>query len=383
MHGEFFYVFAGLQVLHEDKLTCLDIASDFAASLAKEHVSALRAVEGECSGILFQVLQAERESVCVVVVAHVELILDGLMLDALTVSQNNLSVDDLLNVLKLRIGIGFVTCSAVLHIQDDLVRTVDAHGERSRLQGEQIFIIAEHLEHFGRFLDAFLLYPSTEPVKESAQTELIVAIASEVIDNMESEEVIGLRLLANSLHEVVEFFKIETTSQVDAVQASEQVSQGQLNQVREVTILLEKSELAFFVGIHRSLEANTASARYNVVPSWKQLNIDYDRAPITERCGMHKLKFAGQAVLLKDAEAHRHVWLSTNYSLNTYIVLMNDHAKALLLFELNLILVPRAHALVLKASCGALEAFNEFTFESQGLIVWGDFADRDAGKVGS
>ena len=296
--------------------------------------------------------------------AHVELVLDRLVLDALTVSQNNLSVDDLLNVLELGIGIGFVTCRAVLHIQDDFMWTVDAHGERSRLQGEQIFIIAEHLEHFGRFMDALLLNPCAEPVKESAQTELIAAIASVVIHNMESEEVVRFRLLANSLHKVVELFKIETTSQVDAVQASEQVSQGQLNQVSEVTILLEKSELAFFLGIHRSLEANTARARYNIVPSWKQLCIDHDRAPITERSGMHKLKFASEAVLLEDAQAHRHVWLSTNDSLNTYIVLMNDHAEALLLLKLNLILVPRAHALVLKASCRALEAFHEFTFES-------------------
>ena len=54
---------------------------------------------------------------------------------------------------------------------------------------------------------------------------------------------------------------------------------------------------------------------------------------------MHKLKFAGQAVLLEDAQAHRHVRLSTNHSLNTYIVLMNDHAEALLLLELDLVLV--------------------------------------------
>ena len=94
---------------------------------------------------------------------------------------------------------------------------VDAHSERSGLQGEEIFVIAEHLENAGRLLDALLLNPGAEPIEESAQAQLVAAVASVVVHDMESEEVVRFGLLTDSLHEVVELFEIEAASQVDTV----------------------------------------------------------------------------------------------------------------------------------------------------------------------
>ena len=99
---------------------------------------------------------------------HEQIVLEWLLLDALSVSQNHLSVYNFFNVLEFRVRICLVALSPVLHVQDNLILTVDAHGERARLSWVQILIVSEKLHYLGSFVQSLLLNPLLEPVEESS-----------------------------------------------------------------------------------------------------------------------------------------------------------------------------------------------------------------------
>jgi len=112
-----------------------------------------------------------------------------LLLDALTVSQNELFVDELLDVFKLGVWVGIVARCAILNVEGDLLGTVDAHRETAGGKWVQIFIVAEHLEDPGRLRDAFLLDPHAEPVHEASQAELVLSVLSKLVNDMVPEKV--------------------------------------------------------------------------------------------------------------------------------------------------------------------------------------------------
>jgi len=72
---------------------------DLAADLCKDHVLTCGAVQGESSRDLLQVLETERERVCVLIVPHDQLVLHGLCLDATAVAFDHLTIDSFFDVL--------------------------------------------------------------------------------------------------------------------------------------------------------------------------------------------------------------------------------------------------------------------------------------------
>lgn len=100
---------------------------------------------------------------------HEQIVLEWLLLDTLSVSQNHLPVDNFFDVLQFRVRVCLVALSPVLHVQDNLIWTVDTHSERARLSWVQILIVSETLHYLGCFRQSLLLNPYLEPVEESSQ----------------------------------------------------------------------------------------------------------------------------------------------------------------------------------------------------------------------
>jgi len=92
---------------------------------------------------------------------------------------------------------------------------------------------------------------------------------------------------------------------------------------------------------------------------------------------MDQLELACQAILLEDAQPNRHVRLPFYNTLHANICLVQEQTQALLLLQLNLVLIFRSHTLVLKTLVLTIEAFDKFAFESESLIIVANLADGD------
>ena len=137
----------------EDELVRFYPASDFSTCFTEEYIATLGTIKSECGGSRFQVLDTERESISCLVVAHIEIILERFILDALAKALDLLSIDDLFDILYLWICVGVISLRSVLDVQDDLIGTVNRHGERSTFHRVEIFIIPKILKDLRCFLN--------------------------------------------------------------------------------------------------------------------------------------------------------------------------------------------------------------------------------------
>jgi len=81
--------------------------------------------------------------------------------------------------------------------------------------------------------------------------------------------------------------------------------------------------------------------------------------------------------LLEDTNSHRHVRLPADNSLNTDVHLVEDDTEALVMLQMDLVLVLRAHIFVFKRLIIPVESLDELSFQTQCFRLKTHFTDRN------